>query len=299
MSAACLWNFRPESRLFCGVFQVPDETSAAAMPLTEPAGLKIARKMYCFAAGLDSGSSFRKDRHMVEADFDIPQLAKYLQLSPQQVEKLAERDKLPGRKIGGAWRFSRAEIHHWMEERMGSLTESELVEMEDALQRETATPEAPQSVSELLSMEAMAVPLAAKTKDRAITAMVDLAAATGLLWDPAKMADAVRTREKMHPTAMPGGVALLHPRRPLGGILGEPILAFGRTVQGIPFGGGRDSLTDIYFLICSTDDAQHLRTLARLSRLIGDGEFLTELRAATDAVATHQLIVEREAGLGD
>lgn len=246
---------------------------------------------------LDNRPCFRKDRHMAETDFDVMQLAKFLQLSPQRVEKLAERDKLPGRKIGGAWRFSRAEIHHWMEERMGSLSESELVEMEGTLDREASIPDMPQSVTELLSIDAMAVPLAAKTKDRAITAMVDLAAGTGQLWDPAKMIDAVRSREQMHPTAMPGGVALLHPRRPLGGILGEPLLAYGRTVQGIPFGGGRNSLTDIFFLICSVDDTQHLRTLARLSRLIGDGEFLSVLREAPDAVATHQLIAEREASL--
>lgn len=234
---------------------------------------------------------------MAESDFDVPQLAKFLQLSPQQVEKLAEREKLPGRKIGGAWRFSRAEIHHWMEERMGILSESELVGMEDALEREATTPDLPQSVTELLSVDAIAAPLAAKTKDKAITAMVELAAGTGLLWDPAKMADAVRSREKMHPTAMPGGVALLHPRRPLGGILDEPFLALGKTVQGIPFGGGRNSLTDIFFLICSMDDTQHLRILARLSRLIGDGELLDELRDASDATAMHELIVAREASL--
>ncbi len=235
---------------------------------------------------------------MAEADYDTAQLAKYLQLSPQQVTKLAERDQLPGRKIGGQWRFSRAEIHHWMEERMGTLSETELAEVEEALEREVSSAEGG-SVAEMLSLEAMAVPLAAKTKDRAITAMVDLAMNTGLLWDPDKMVDAVRSREKMHPTALPGGIALLHPRRPLSNILGEPFLAFGRTVQGIPFGGGRNSLTDVFFLICSTDDSQHLRTLARISRLISDEELMVAIREAADAKETHRLIAEREASLGE
>ncbi|REJ69053.1 MAG: PTS sugar transporter subunit IIA [Planctomycetota bacterium] len=184
-----------------------------------------------------------------------------------------------------------------MEERMGSLSDSELVEVEGVLQQGRDVEEPTETVVGLLPPEAMAVPLAAKTKDRVITAMVDLAAATGLLWDPAKMIDAVRSREKMHPTAMPGGVALLHPRRPLSGILGGPFLAYGRTVQQIPFASGRDSLTDIFFLLCSTDDTQHLRTLARLSRLIGDPEFLPALREAPDAVATRALIVQSEAQL--
>ena len=63
-------------------------------------------------------------------------------------------------------------------------------------------------------------------------------------------------------------------------ILGEAFLAFGRTESGIPFGGSRGQLTDIFFLICSVDDSQHLRTLARLSRLISAPGFLDALRAA-------------------
>ena len=80
-------------------------------------------------------------------------------------------------------------------------------------------------------------------------------------------------------------MALLHPRRPLPQILAEPLLALGRTVQGIPFGGERGQLTDIFFLICSVDDSQHLRTLARLSRLISTESFLPALRSAADANA--------------
>ena len=37
-----------------------------------------------------------------------------------------------------------------------------------------------------------------------------------------EMAEAVRTREDMLPTAREDGVALLHPRRPLAGILAQP-----------------------------------------------------------------------------
>ena len=50
------------------------------------------------------------------------------------------------------------------------------------------------------------------------------------------MADAVRAREDMMPTALDIGVALLHPRRPLASILDRPLLALGRTDRGIPFG---------------------------------------------------------------
>jgi PTS system nitrogen regulatory IIA component len=124
--------------------------------------------------------------------------------------------------------------------------------------------------------------------------MVELAAGTGLLWDPDKMVEAVRSREEMHPTALENGVALLHPRRPMASILGEPFLALGITRSGIPFGGSGGMLTDVFFLICSTEDRGHLRTLARLSRLIGAGGLLDPLRRAPDADSAHALLIETE-----
>jgi PTS system nitrogen regulatory IIA component len=127
--------------------------------------------------------------------------------------------------------------------------------------------------------------------------MAEVAMRTGFLWDPQKMTDAVRDRENLHPTALDIGVALLHPRRPMPGILAEAFLALGRTYQGIPFGGEAGGLTDIFFLICSTDDQGHLRTLARLSRLLSDTEFLTGLRQADDPQAMHAWITQREAEL--
>ena len=42
---------------------------------------------------------------MARQDFDIDELAKYLHLTPPQVSRMADRGKLPGRKVGGQWRF--------------------------------------------------------------------------------------------------------------------------------------------------------------------------------------------------
>jgi len=234
---------------------------------------------------------------MPKEDFTLESLAVYLHLEPHKVARLADRGKLPGRKVGGQWRFSQAEIHHWLENRIGLSDEDELVRVEGVLERSAAVGSAAHSITNLISPEAIAIPLAARTRNSVIEAMVALAAGTDWLWDPARMAEAVRSREEMHPTALENGVAMLHPRRPLPGILGQPFVALGRTESGIPFGGGRGVLTDVFFLICSIDDRGHLQTLARLSRLIGDATFLTQLRAAPDAAAAHRLIVQCEQAL--
>ena len=113
------------------------------------------------------------------------------------------------------------------------------------------------------------------------------------------MAEAVRTRENLHPTALESGIALLHPRRPLPQILAQPLLAFGRTYQGLPFGAAGGQLTDLFFLICSVDDASHLRTLARLSRLIGSPGFLEVLRFSESPSELHAEIARLELLLPD
>jgi len=231
---------------------------------------------------------------MPYSDFDLETLARYLHLTPQQVIKLAERGHLPGRKIGGEWKFAKPDIHQWFENRIGLSDEEELVLVESVLQRSAPLEnEAEIRISKLLPVEAIAVPLYARTRSAVIDGMVELAAGTGWLWDPKAMADAVRSREEMHPTALENGVALMHPRRPMPKILAQPFLALGCTLSGIPFGSDCP-LTDVFFLICSADDRGHLHTLARLSRLLTIPGLLNQLRQVQDAKMAHQLIVEAE-----
>ncbi|MCA9101507.1 MAG: PTS sugar transporter subunit IIA [Pirellulales bacterium] len=228
---------------------------------------------------------------MAQDDFDALSLAQYLHLSREQVLKMADRGRLPGRKVGGEWRFSSAEVHHWLEEKIGARDDDQLAALEAQLHDESATDDQDHSyatLAELIPLEAIAIPLDARTKTSTIDAIVELAMTTGWLWDPAKLAEAVRQREDLHPTSLDNGVALLHPRRPMSGILERPFIALGRTPRGIPFGG--PTLTDLFFLICSTDDRGHLVALARLSRMLGTGEYLQNLRAATDAREAYELI---------
>jgi PTS system nitrogen regulatory IIA component len=234
---------------------------------------------------------------MADDDFDIERLAAYLHLNPAQVARLADRGKLPGRKVQGQWRFAPADVHHWLENRIGLSDEEELQQMETFLRPRTSGQPAIRSIAELLPPAAIEVPLAAKTRNSVIISMAEVAARTGLLWDPQKMADAVKAREDLHPTALESGVALMHPRRPMASILGEAFLAFGRTENGIPFGGSHGELTDMFFLIASIDDRGHLQTLARLSRLLADPQLLAALREAPDSTAVHQAIENAEAKL--
>ncbi len=112
----------------------------------------------------------------MQEDFDIQRLADYLHMMPAVVLKLAERGKLPGRRVGGEWRFSAAEIHHWLEDRIGLSDEDELVQVEGALDRAGGAEEEEISIADLLPLEAVEVPLDARTRGSVIHRMAEVAA---------------------------------------------------------------------------------------------------------------------------
>lgn len=234
---------------------------------------------------------------MTAKDLDVDQLAAYLHLTPTQVRRLADRDQLPGRRIGGEWRFSEAEVHNWLEQRIGASNLEELSQVQKVVNRWSDANSSSVELGRLLHQEAIEIPLAARTRGSVIRNICRLAERTGLLWDAARMIEAVLAREELHPTALDNGVALLHPRRPQASIVTEPLLALGVTSQPLPFGNESGHLTDVFFLICSTDDRVHLQVLAKLSRLLSGTDFLSQLRSCSSAKDAHALVVHFEAEL--
>ena len=46
----------------------------------------------------------------------VREVALYLRMAESTVYRLAQERKLPGRKIGGMWRFSRKELDRWLKQ---------------------------------------------------------------------------------------------------------------------------------------------------------------------------------------
>jgi PTS system nitrogen regulatory IIA component len=221
---------------------------------------------------------------------DLEQLASYLQRDVREVGKLASRGHLPGHKVSGQWRFAKAEINQWIETQMPAYTEQQLTALESSGRGQDQEP----LISNLLSEASVAVPLRAATRVSVLKELVSLAEQSWQVYDADAILDAVKQREEMASTTLPGGVAIPHPRRPLPNALGESLLAYGRTLSGIPFGAPHGGLTDVFFLVCCRDDRTHLRVLARLTRLLMRPGFLDELRSAESAAETWEKIVAAE-----
>jgi PTS system nitrogen regulatory IIA component len=225
---------------------------------------------------------------------DLDQLATYLQRDVREVSKLASRGHLPGRRVGGEWRFARAEINHWLETQLSSYSEQELTAIERSRHEH---PHEQPLLSLMLTEATIAVPLEAKTRPAVLRELVHLAEQSWQVFDPAAILEAIRQREEQASTAVLCGVALPHPHRPLPAALGDHVLAVGITPSPVPFGGPGASLTDIFILTCCLDDHTHLRVLARWSRLFLREGFADDLRASPDAKTAWQCIARAETDL--
>jgi nitrogen PTS system EIIA component len=222
---------------------------------------------------------------------DLQQLAAYLHRDVREVSKLASRGYLPGKKVGGEWRFASSDINYWIETQMHAFTEQELAALERRGGNTSLVAEP--LVTSLMAESTVAVPLAASTKASVLKELVLLAEQSWQVYDPDALLTAVKHREDLGTTAIDGGVAIPHPMRPLSAkAQGDAVIALGRTGRGIPFGAPDGGLTDLFFLVSCRDATTHLRVLARLSRLMMRPGFLDELRA-TDTPGDALRLIER------
>ena len=124
--------------------------------------------------------------------------------------------------------------------------------------------------------------------------MVTLASNTGLVYDEKALVEAVLAREELCTTALEGGIAIPHPRRPLPYAIADSILVVARASRGIVFGALDGKLTDLFFFVAAQDDHHHLHILARLCRMLHDDTWAAQLRAAKTANAMIELMKQRE-----
>ena len=228
--------------------------------------------------------------------YTLDELAEHLGRDRRELERLANRGRLPGHKRSGNWQFHAAEITQWLEQEMREYSDAQLAAVERSQRSEDVNAAIP--VSSLLTIETVQVPLEARTKRSLLEGLVEVAGRTWKIWQPAAILKAIQEREELMSTAFAQGVAVPHLRQPLPDSLSESVIAFGRTHSGIPFGAADNTPTDLFFLVLCRDTRTHLHVLARLGRLIQTPGFLDGLRAAPDSQAAYDWIAGADRKIG-
>lgn len=229
--------------------------------------------------------------------YTIDELTRQLGQERRAVEKQVSRGNIPGRRVGGEWRFNKTEITDWLEREIPRFSGTDLAVLERSQHSVEVSATSP--VSSLLLPDLVEVPLDAGTKPSVLKKLVEVAGRTWQVFDSSAVLNAVRLREETDSTGFDGGVAIPHPANRMPESLGESVIAFGRTVSGIPFGGPGRQLTDLFFLVLARDSNTHLKILARLGRLFQTGGFLNDLRAAESGDEAYSVIIEADQQLGE
>ncbi len=230
---------------------------------------------------------------------NIGQLAAYLGWSTRFIEGLVRGEHLPGLEIEGQWRFRRNDVVDWLEQKIQTLDEARVTELESNLEtslladgtfRTTRT----DRLASRLPLKGIALDVELTKKEDVLRAITTLAGATGLLFDQDHLLASLVDRESMCSTAMPGGVAFCHPRRPVPSIIERQFLCFLRTAAPVDFGSEDGEGTSLFFLLCTPDDRSHLHGLARLARILSGGA-LEALKTAPSSDAVIAALAEAEA----
>jgi PTS system fructose-specific IIA component len=136
-------------------------------------------------------------------------------------------------------------------------------------------------LTELFVPETVVTDMPAAPKDRLLRRIVDDLDAKGLIADRERAVADVIARERVMSTGVGNGVAIPHAYTP-----GVDRLVAGcyRTRDPVEFGSVDGHSVDLIFIILGPPERrrEHIRVLAKISRLLGHEDFRADLRRAAD-----------------
>jgi len=197
----------------------------------------------------------------------IKEVAEYLRVSERTVSSWAQKDEIPCGKFGSSWRFRRADIDRWLDQKFAKA------------QRAQGAP-AP-AVPEILVPERILF-LEPMKKKETLMALVDCLVRTSQVEDREELASAVFHREELMSTGIGLGVAIPHVRLPS---LDEIVTAVAVSRQGIDDYESLDGQpVQMVFMIAagSAHHTEYLRVLSGLTARIKEEPLRRKLLETAD-----------------
>lgn len=131
-------------------------------------------------------------------------------------------------------------------------------------------------ITDLMIQDTMIMDLKAVTKEAAIDELIASLAASGRINDPVLFKEMILKREAESSTGIGGGIAMPHAKTKA---VNQPTVVFAKSSKGVEFEALDGEAAYVFFMIAAPEGAgnTHLRTLAALSRLLIDAEFIGKL----------------------
>ena len=148
-------------------------------------------------------------------------------------------------------------------------------------------------ITDFLSDQSVIPALASGEKNAVLQEMAEWLASQHRFLDKHKVLQVLLEREKISTTAIGEGVAIPHGK--LAGV--ERVLGvFARSPEGVDFASLDGGRTHLFFVLIAPENAaaDHLKALARISRLLKDEAFRRRLMTGKTSQDIYQTIAEED-----
>jgi PTS system nitrogen regulatory IIA component len=149
------------------------------------------------------------------------------------------------------------------------------------------------NIADMFKKEFIIEELKSRTRREVLTELSEIFSRANIRVDYDNMVDVLLEREKLGSTGIGGGIAIPHGK--LAG-LEDLIVSFGRSTDGIDFDSMDGKPVHIFFLLMAPENSagQHLKALARISRMLKDDSFKTDLIKTTSVESLYKIIIEKD-----
>jgi PTS system nitrogen regulatory IIA component len=148
-------------------------------------------------------------------------------------------------------------------------------------------------ITTFLKREFIIEELQAVTKEAVLAEMAAVLMPAGSPDEQDEMVRVLMARERLGSTGIGDGIAIPHGK--IGG-LDDLRIAIGRSNQGVDFNALDGKPAHLFFLLIAPENSsgQHLKVLARISRLLKDNVLRKNLMEAESAAELFKLLVEQD-----
>jgi len=150
------------------------------------------------------------------------------------------------------------------------------------------------NIVDLLDPASVEAAIKSVTKDDVLVEMTDVLLRSVKGLDRAQVLEVLQERERLGSTGIGEGVAIPHGKLK---DIDQLVLSFGRSKQGVDFDSMDGKPAHLFFLLLAPEDSisVHLKTLARISKLLKDEDVRAQLMDAETADEIYQIIRNKEA----
>ena len=148
-------------------------------------------------------------------------------------------------------------------------------------------------LDQILKTEFLNDDLQAKTKTEVLSELSEMIAKGSLKLEQTQVFDVLQQREKLGSTGIGDGVAIPHGKI---GALEEVIVAFGRSKKDVTFDSMDGKPVHLFFLLLAPENCtgQHLKALAKISKMLKAGNFRKNLMEAKSKSDLYKMIIEQD-----